>query len=122
MKTIIFFSLVIFSFSCKKNSSGSGFEVEYRITPTANYMGAVRYVDGTGPAEILGDLVNWENKSSKKFTVDTKPFHAMFTTELYAPPGNYEMIILVNGQVKNSISCVANENTPSPYTVEYHVE
>lgn len=116
------FFIVAANFSCKKNSKAeSPASVEYKITPLDSYILLLKYNDNTGnlvsitnPSQFIngGDQSQFIN-GSKTISVSAKPFLAKIEiTVLNTTTAslNYDLEILVDGQVKKTVTVNVSVN------------
>ena len=102
--SLITVSLMVNSCS-KEDMKNNSFEVEYRIDPLSNLFTKIIYNDQTETAVVLNDPSLFEN-GIKKINVSKKPFTAKISTEVNNQtntPFNYDLYILVDGQLKKFV-------------------
>jgi len=99
--------------------------VEYRIVPMSNAFTKITYNDSASTAIVITDPIQFPD-GSKTVSVSAIPFTAKITTEVNntsQAPINFDLLILVDGKVKKSVTASAPAMTPLTVTsAEYTIQ
>ena len=129
MKKInLLFSLLllvsVFQFSsCDKDDDPTTATVEYKITPMNPHFTNIEYTDANG---TFVDITDWEQFVDGKKSVSVKkPFPARIKTDIVNTTTEtlyYDLVISVNGEIKQVVSATAPPQSNSMAVAEYNVK
>jgi len=121
----LLFVLAFIAPSCSKSSGKpSTTTVEYQITPMNVYFTKITFNDQTGSSVVITDPSQFSG-GAKSIVVTTKPFSAKLQTEINnttSTPVTYNLVILVDGQMKKTQPCSAPPNATATNSVEFSVQ
>jgi hypothetical protein len=124
---LLFSSLLLLSVflfpSCDKDDDPTTVTVEYKITPMNPYFTNIEYTDAK---EDFVDITDWEQfVDGKKSVTVKKPFPARIKTNIVNTTNEtlyYDLVISVNGEVKQVVSATAPPQSNSMAVAEYTVK
>src|SRR5215204_5462082 len=124
---LIFYSLLLLSVflisSCDKDDDPTTATVEYKITPMNPHFTNIEYTDAN---ESFVDITDWQQfVDGKKSVTVKKPFPARIKTDIVNTSSetlHYDLVISVNGEIKEVVSATAPPQSNSMAVAEYSVK
>jgi hypothetical protein len=124
---LLIYSLLLLSvfslLSCDKDDDPTTVTVEYKITPMNPHFTNIEYTDAN---EKFVDITDWEQfVDGKKSVTVKKPFPARIKTDIVNTTSEtlyYDLVISVNGEIKEVVSATAPPQSNSMAVAEYSVK